>query len=121
MGKAVVKNQKNKKVGHRYVINCSQPLEDNVLVLSDFESFMNQRIKVEGKVGNLGQAVVVSKDGASLVVEAKIPFSKRYLKYLSKKYLKKQELREYLRVVATKKNEYELRFFTLNNDEGADE
>ena len=47
----------------------------------------------------------------------KIAFSKRYLKYLTKKYLKQQELREYIRVVATNKNQYELKFFTVNNDE----
>jgi len=113
----IVKNQKAKKPSHRYVINCAQPIEDNVLVLKDFESYLTQKIKVDGKVGNLGAAVKVSKDKDSLVVEAKIAFSKRYLKYLSKKYLKKQDLREYLRVIATSKNNYELRFFTVNNDE----
>ena len=47
-----------------------------------------------------------------------IPFSKRYLKYLTKKYLKKQQMREYLRVVATNKNTYELRYLQVDNDEG---
>jgi large subunit ribosomal protein L22e len=46
-------------------------------------------------------------------VHATIPFSKRYLKYLTKKYLKKQELKEYIRVVAISKNAYELRYFNI--------
>ena len=104
MGKTIQKGQKAKKISHKFVLNCSQPIEDNVLVLADFESFITQRIKVDNKTGNLGTNITVSKDKDSLVVESKIPFSKRYLKYLAKKYLKKQDLREYLRVVATSKN-----------------
>ena len=114
---AAAKVNKTKKPSHRYVINCKDPIEDNVLVLNDFESYLTQHIKIDGKIGNLGQAVTVAKDKDTLVVEAKIAFSKRYLKYLTKKYLKKQDLREYLRVVATSKNQYELKFFNVNNDE----
>ena len=96
------------------------PIEDNVIVLSDFESFLTQRIKVDGKTGNLGQNVTISKEKETLVIEAKIDFSKRYLKYLTKKYLKKQQMREYLRVVATSKNTYELRYLQVDNEGEAD-
>jgi len=117
MVKQAQKAGKSKKPTHKYVIKCTDPIEDNVLVLNDFESYLVQRIKVDGKTGNLGQAVTVAKDKDALIIETKIAFSKRYLKYLTKKYLKQQELREYLRVVATSKNTYELRFFNVNNDE----
>ena len=117
MVKQVQKGYKAKKPSHKFTIHCKDPIEDNVLVLNDFESYLTQHIKVDGKAGNLGQNVTVTKDRDSLVVETKITFSKRYLKYLTKKYLKKQDLREYLRVVATGKNNYELKFFNVNNDE----
>jgi large subunit ribosomal protein L22e len=45
----------------------------------------------------------------SLVGESKIPFSKRYLKYLTKKYVEKEDLKEFLRVIAINKNTYALR------------
>jgi len=47
----------------------------------------------------------------------------RYLKYLTKKYLKKQQLREYLHVVAnnTQKNTYELKYFNINADDAEQE
>jgi len=46
----------------------------------------------------------------------------RYLKYLTKKYLKKNNLRDWLRVVASAKDAYELRYFQINNeDEEEDE
>lgn len=40
------------------------------------------------------------------------------MKYLTKKYLKKNSLRDWLRVVASDKNVYELRYFQINDEEG---
>ena len=112
-----VKKGKGKKPNHKFVIDCELPIADNYFVLKDFEEYMRSKIKVEGKVGNLGSAVTVSKDNFALVVQANIAFSKRYLKYLTKAYLKKQELREYLRIVASNKNTYQLRYLNVLNDE----
>ena len=124
MGKAAqkVSNKavKGKKGSNKFVLNCSLPVGDNVIVLNDFTDFLQQKIKVDGKTGNLANTVTVSKDKNNVVVEAKIDFSKRYLKYLTKKYMKKQQLRDYLRVVATNKNNYELRYLQLDA-EGAEE
>ena len=47
-------------------------------------------------------------------------FSKRYLKYLAKKYLKKQQLRDWLHVIASSKNSYELRYYNIH-DQDAEE
>merc|ERR1711920_1085435 len=104
------KGSKAQKAATKFIINCRMPIEDNVIVLSDFESYLKSKIKVDGKTGNLGNSVNIAKDKDTLVVTASIDFSKRYLKYLTKKYLKKQQMREYLRVVATSKNTYELRY-----------
>ena len=38
------------------------------------------------------------------------------MKNRTKKFLKKQQLRDWLRVVSTSKNVYELRFFNVVND-----
>lgn len=45
----------------------------------------------------------------------------RYLKYLTKKFLKKNNLRDWLRVVASAKDTYELRYFQINNEEDEEE
>ena len=45
----------------------------------------------------------------------------RYLKYLTKKYLKKNNLRDWLRVVASSKEAFELRYFQINQDEEEEE
>ena len=109
--------KKGKKPSHKFVIDCELPISDNYFVLKDFEQYMANKIKVEGKMNNLQGAVTVSKESFSLVVTASIAFSKRYLKYLTKQYLKKQELREYLRIVASNKNSYKLCYLNILNDE----
>ncbi len=43
--------------------------------------------------------------------------TKRCLKYLTKKYLKKNNLRDWLRVVTSAKDAFELRYFQINNDD----
>ena len=95
-----------KKTNNNFTIDCTHPVDDNVILIGDFQKFLTERIKVEGKQGNLGDSISVSAKGSSIHVDTTIPFSKRYLKYLTKKYLKKQKMREYLRVVSSQKNGY---------------
>ena len=108
-----------KKVSHTFTIDCSKPVEDKVFNTSNFAEYLRARIKVEDKVGNLGDRVTVSSDATKLTVSANIAFSKRYLKYLTKKYLKKQALRDFLRIIATpnSKNSYVLKYFEVTNEE----
>jgi large subunit ribosomal protein L22e len=109
---------KKKKVTVKYTVDCTHPVEDGIMDCTNFEKFLKERIKVNGKTGNLGTAVVLEKLGKSKVaINSEIAFSKRYLKYLTKKYLKKNNLRDWLRVVAISKDAYELRYFQINNEE----
>eukprot|EP00981_Chlorochromonas_danica_P014225 scaffold7567_cov167-Ochromonas_danica.AAC.5 len=111
--KPVVKKSSKKSVA-KFTIDCWQPIEDKVFDPAHFEKFLHDKIKVNGKAGKLGTKVVVSRDKTKVQVAAELPFSKRYLKYLTKKYLKKQELRDFLHVIATSKSNYELRYFKVS-------
>lgn len=75
---------------------------------------------MNGKPGNLGTKVTVTRDKTKVSVAAELPFSKRYLKYLTKKYLKKQQLRDFLHVVASSKGAYELRYFKVVDGDADD-
>lgn len=96
---------------------------------------------MDGKPGNLGNEVTLARSLNLLSVTTTIPFSKRfltvylvfityllrfslshlfldvstcrYLKYLTKKFLKKNQLRDYIRVVASSKTNYELRYLHI--------
>merc|ERR1711991_1226779 len=89
---------KKKSTNSRFTIDASAPVEDGIMDAASFEKFLHDKIKVSGKAGQLGDAVSIARD------KTKIPFSKRYLKYLTKKYLKKNGLRGFLRVVAVNKS-----------------
>ncbi|KAH7407519.1 60S ribosomal protein L22 [Cadophora sp. MPI-SDFR-AT-0126] len=108
---------KQAKVTNKFIINASQPASDKIFDVSAFEKFLQDKIKVDGRVGNLGETVQISQIGdGKIEVIAHTQFSGRYLKYLTKKFLKKQQLRDWLRVVSTSKGVYELRFFNVVAD-----
>jgi len=99
---------------HKFVIDYSKPASDGVFDGADFEKFLHDRIKVDGKAGQLGESVKITRDGNTKVtVTSNIAFSKRYLKYLTKKFLKKNSLRDWIRVVAASKDVYQLRFYNI--------
>ncbi len=74
---------------------------------------------MEGKTGKVGSVVTLNRDARTheIRVAAKVPFSKRALKYYTKKFLKKQQLRDYIRVVADSKGSYQLKYFNVANEE----
>lgn len=87
-----------------------------------FEKFLNDRVKIDGRTGNLGETVKISREGeGKIIVIAHTQFSGRYLKYLTKKFLKKHQLREWLRVVSTSKGVYTLKFYNVSMGEGDDD
>ncbi|KAF9787056.1 ribosomal protein L22e [Thelephora terrestris] len=107
---------------HKFVVDYSRPAGDGVFDGAAFEKFLHDRIKVDHKTGNLGENVKIQREGdKQITVTANIALSKRYLKYLTKKFLKKNALRDWIRVVATSKDVYQLRFYNIAADEEGEE
>merc|ERR1711998_99761 len=80
----------------KFAIDYTVPLQDGLLLKGgeQFGQFLLEKIKVNGKTGNLGDKVQINREKSKIYVTAEMPFSKRYLKYLTKKFLKKQGLRD---------------------------
>ncbi|KAJ1297190.1 hypothetical protein BS78_01G358500 [Paspalum vaginatum] len=113
-----------KKGSVTFTIDCTKPVEDKIMEIATLEKFLQERIKVAGgKAGNLGEGLTVTRDKTKVTVTSDGPFSKRYLKYLTKKYLKKHNVRDWLRVIASNKDRsvYELRYFNIAENEGEEE
>ncbi|EGD76047.1 60S ribosomal protein L22 [Salpingoeca rosetta] len=108
----------------KFTVDFSKVAEDSLVEVSEFARFLHERIKVNGKTGQLAGIVKITNTDSKVTVATKLPMSKRYIKYLTKKFLKKTKvnqeisLREYLRVVASNPTTYEVRYF---NVEGAEE
>lgn len=106
----------------KFYIDFSKPAGDGVFDGPAFEKFLHDRIKVDGRAGQLGDKIKIETEGTyKLSVSSTIPFSKRYLKYLTKKFLKKHQIRNYIRVIASSKNTYELKYFLADQDDEVDE
>jgi len=119
-GKGTV--SKKKKVATKFIIDCTLPAEDSLFNCADFEKFLRERIKINGKTNNFGSALSIERgDKNKVIVNASCPFSKRYLKYLTKKYLKKNLLRDTLRVISNNKDSYELRYFQIGGEADEEE
>merc|ERR1711893_302554 len=102
------KSKKSKSNTRKFTINCAAPVDDGILDMASFNAYLAEHIKVDGKVGNLGNNIKVEVAKTNLVVSSEIALSKRYLK--------KNNLREWLRVVAEDKASYTLKYFNINND-----
>lgn len=112
---------KKPAVTQKFTIDATVPAGDKIFDVAAFEKFLNDRVKIDGRTGNLGETVKISREGqGKIIVIAHTQFSGRYLKYLTKKFLKKHQLRDWLRVVATSKGTYTLKFYNVQMD-GADE
>lgn len=92
--------------------------------VAQFEKYLHDRIKINNKTGQLAQnGVVIVRDRTKLTITspAELAFSKRQLKYLSKRYLKKLQLKNFLRVVAASKNSYEMRYYSIAGGDAEEE
>lgn len=71
-----------------------------------------------------GEICFINQTSLSTIIvsdeKSNTPLFFRYLKYLTKKYLKKNNLRDWLRVVASDKESYQLRYFQITQDEESD-
>lgn len=106
-------------VSKKAIINCTLATAHGLFNVTEFAEFLQQRIKVNGKMGKRQTAVTVRLAGDNIVVTTphatqlkrhrtwsrKLTladaFSTRYLKYLTKKFICKSELRDVIRCVST--------------------
>merc|ERR1711964_674570 len=83
----------------KHIVDFSAPANDSVFDGDAYAQYMKEHIKVDGKAGNLGDKISVTKEGdGKLAISATGAFSKRYIKYLTKRFLKKNSMRDWLRV-----------------------
>lgn len=88
---------------------------------ASYAKYLIDHIKVDGAVGNLGNDVTVEEDGSVVTIVSTTKFSGKYLKYLTKKYLKKNQLRDWIRFVSYKTNQYKLAFYQVTPEDEEDE
>eukprot|EP01084_Bolivina_argentea_P189417 325734_1 len=106
------------KATSKFQIRCRKPVEDDIFDVDEFVKYIKEHFKVDGKTGAVGpgRSVNVQKSVSTVHIMSKKPFPKYYLKFLTKRYLKRHGLRDYVRVIADKKTSYELRYFNISDE-----
>ncbi|KAJ9543123.1 hypothetical protein OSB04_022830 [Centaurea solstitialis] len=66
-----------KKKGATFVIDFGKPVEDKIMEIASLDKFLHERIKVGGKVGNLGDSVTISREKNKISVTSDDNFSER--------------------------------------------
>ncbi|GAB0491313.1 hypothetical protein MMPV_002565 [Pyropia vietnamensis] len=117
---------KPKKVGRKaktvtFSVDCKKPVDVMIMDVAAVEKYLHERVKVDGKRGNLGDSVKISRDKAVVTVTAQEPFSQRPIRYLTRRHLKRANLRDWLRVVSNCKTSYELRYYSIADHEEEDD
>lgn len=87
----------------------SPPVGDGIVGAAHLEQLLQEQIEVHGKAGNHSGGIrSLEKSKSKISATSEVPSFKRYLKYLTKKNLKNR-LRDWLCVVATGQESFELR------------
>merc|ERR1712195_193556 len=95
----------------KYTMDLTQAMEDEdqVIEMPHYFTYLQTHLKPGGKKA-VSEHVSVEGSGKKVVVSTQIQFGKRYLKYLTKKYLKAQDISSYMRVIADSKLGYKVKF-----------
>ncbi|XWS58150.1 hypothetical protein CRYUN_Cryun08bG0010100 [Craigia yunnanensis] len=75
MSRGSAAGPKGKKTGVTFTIDCSKPVEDKIMDIASLEKFLQERIKVGGKVGALGETVTLTREKSKITVTSDGAFS----------------------------------------------
>ena len=106
----------------KYTVDFSNPLENKLLTLESVLKYLQNNMKLNGLKGKLGKSILINADEKRdknkncivISVDSSIKFSKRYIRYLVKKFLKKEGVAKYLTLTATSPSAYMVKVIKKN-------
>ena len=105
----------------KFTVDFTSPLENKLLTLESVLHYLQTNMKLNGLKGKLGKTIMISMDDLKknknvivISVDSSIKFSKRYIRYLVKKYLKKEGIAKYLTISATSPGAYAVKVIKKN-------
>ena len=106
----------------KYTVDFSNPLENKLLTLESVLKYLQSNMKLNGLKGKLGKSILINTDdkreknksNITISVDTSLKFSKRYIRYLVKKFLKKEGVAKYLTLSATSPSAYTVKVIKKN-------
>ena len=107
-----------------YNVDFNSPCSNNLLTLESAKKYLETNFKVNGLKGKIEGKIKVSmtdkkdkrKNTIVISVDTKLQFSKRYIKYLVKKYLRREGIARFLTVSSTAPNAYTVKVIKKNEE-----
>lgn len=106
----------------KFTVDFNSPVDNNLLTLESACKYLQTNMKINGLKGKLGDFIKINmtdkkdKTKNTLVVSVanSVQFSKRYIRYLVKKFLKREGIARYLTVASTSPNAYTVKVIKKN-------
>ena len=111
--------KQKQKTYKKYTIDLTTPISHNLLTLESVSKYFELNMKLNGLKGNLGDSIkinITDKNNIMIQVESTIEFSKKYIKYLTKKYLKKEGIDKFMTINANSPNGYIVKIIKKDNE-----
>ncbi len=105
------------KTYKKYTIDFTAPLSNKLLTLESVSKYLELNMKLNGLKGKLGDTIKINisdKNSILIQVESTLEFSKKYIKYLTKKYLKKEGIEKYMTINANTPSGYIVKIIKKN-------
>ena len=123
-GRVAQPKVKKERTYKKYTVDFNSPVENKLLSLEAAAKYLTSNIKVGGLKGKLGESVKVLtdsknnkvKNSVQVQVDNKLKFYKRYIRYLVKKFLKREGIVKYLTVASTAPNAYTVKVLRKNEE-----
>ena len=117
-----VQKVKKEKSYKKYTVDLNSLVSNKLLSLEAASKYLQSNIKVGGLKNKLGDSVKVTqsdkkdklKNSIFLSVDTTLKFSKRYIRYLMKKFLKREGIGRYLTIISTGPNVYTVKVLRKN-------
>ena len=106
----------------KYTVDFNSPVDNKLLTLEAALKYLQSNMKINGLKGKLGNTIKISitdkkdrnKNTLVVSVDSSIQFSKRYIRYLVKKFLKREGIARFLTVSSTSPNAYTVKVIKKN-------
>ena len=127
MEKKVESKEQPKATYKVFNVDFNSPCSNNLLTLEGAQKYLATNFKVNGlklkaddKNAKIKVAMTDKKDKRKntivISVDNKLQFSKRYIKYLVKKYLRREGIARFLTVSSTAPNAYTVKVIKKNEE-----
>ena len=110
------------KIYKKFMVDFNSPIDNNLLTLETALKYLQSNMKLNGLKGKLGNTIKIhatdkkdkNKNTLVISVDNSIQFSKRYIRYLVKKFLKREGIARFLTVSSTSPNAYTVKVIKKN-------